>query len=93
MQNAQWWISLKIQSVKLPLILFSLLLREIANPDEIEPEMLWVFDYEYIKPDVEVPDAVKFQYVRSDDAQVYLSDKQRLDKYIQGYGIPFSAQS
>ena len=57
--------------------------RHITNMQNVEDQFKWVFDYEYVTPDVQLPPDVQYQYVRSYKARVYEDDKNGLNKYIQ----------
>ena len=57
--------------------------RVIKNPEEVEKDLKWVFDFEYVDNSAEVDDAVKNQYLSTDLANEYKADLQGLNNILQ----------
>ena len=49
---------------------------------EVEPEMKWVFDFEYVAPESKLDAHSQYQYVQNSSAAMYQHDKVSLDSYL-----------
>ena len=57
--------------------------RSITNAEEIENEMRWVYDFEYVPEDAKLDPDTENQYTKTSKAQVYQNDKDELDQYLR----------
>ena len=53
------------------------------DEEKIESNMRWIFDFEYKKPDEEIPEGSKFQYNKTEDAGKFANDLKNLNSYMQ----------
>lgn len=57
--------------------------RHIDNPEDIEEDKRWIFEYEYVDENVPLKKNVVNQYTRTTEAEVYKEDRDSLDKYLR----------
>ena len=58
--------------------------RNILNPEDVESNLRWVFEFEYVPEDRELEDEVRFQYSKTKWAESYEEDRENLDAFLQG---------
>jgi hypothetical protein len=58
------------------------LFRDPAFKKDVPDGMKWVFDFEYLEPDAQVDDSVKFQYTRTDKSSNYFNDLAELNNQL-----------
>ena len=57
--------------------------RRLKNPDNIEPEYKWIFDFDHVMADVDLPEELRHQYRKSPKADEHLNDKHDIEKCLQ----------
>lgn len=57
--------------------------RNITNSDNIEEDLRWVFDFEYVPENTVLDSAVQYQYIKNGRADEFKRDRDNIDEYAK----------